>query len=329
MQPQCLLTLCSHVYARHTRAARILCNTFRNSTQAASKHLKEDAKGSNMDTTIMAHSDPSTYIFELGGPLLLTAPHGIALWRGGWVGFKKEKHLDEVLVSEIVLKLAKRMSTVFGVPASFMVWNVPRTRPYDERNLDPNFLPKELFGLSPWHQALESFRSYGCDVKLPILHVDIHGKRDRKSDLALDVGMGGMKAYWKDKEMVTKLRKGFEESFTNMLGPVGIVKNGMPFTVDMDPEMSGFRLDRSVFTLSTQSAMLGIPSVQLEIPKTMRQKLNEDDDFLLKFADCIMHVFEQGICQGALPSRDWYSSHCRTPATDIDRVLMELKQHQQ
>ncbi|XP_067677056.1 uncharacterized protein [Haliotis asinina] len=317
------------LFARHARAARILCIAFRNSTQAASNHLKDDAKESNKDTTVMTQSDPSTYIFELGGPLLLTAPHGIALWRGGWDGVKKEKHIDEVWVSEIVLKLAKRMSTVFGVPASFMVWNVPRTRPYDERNLDPNFLPKELFGLSPWHQALESFGSYGCDVKQPILHVDIHGKRDRKGDLALDVGMGGMKALWKDKEIVTRLRKGYEQSFTNMFGPMGIVKNGMRFTVDMDPEMSGFRLDQSVFTLSTQSAMMGIPSVQLEIPKSMRQKLNEDDDFLAKFADCIMHVYKQGICQGALPSRDWYTTHCRTPATDIDTLLMELKKQQQ
>ncbi|XP_046326633.2 uncharacterized protein LOC124111097 [Haliotis rufescens] len=323
-------TLCSPL---DIRAARGLDNTFRHPTQTDSKLKSERLKGiaeeSNIDTTLMAQSNPSTYIFKLGGPILLTAPHGIALWRGGWDGRKKEKHVQELLASEIVLKLAKHMSTVFGVPASFMVWNIPQTRPYDSRNVDPNFLSRDLFPVCPWHQALESFRSYGCDVKLPLLHVDIHGKRDRRSDLALDVGLGGMKAYCKDKEMVTRLMKCYEESFTNMFEPLGIVKNGMPFSVDMNPIMSGFRPDPTVFTLSTQSAMLGTSSVQLEIPKTMRQTLFEDDDFLSKFADCIMHVYQQVICQGKLHPHDWYTSHCRAPTADIDNILVELEQHRQ
>ena len=48
-------------------------------------------------------------------------------------------------------------------------------------------------------------------------------------------------------------------------------KRRQPFTVKMDPQMNGYWGDNTYQTMAHQSALLGTPSIQLEIPYTMRQ----------------------------------------------------------
>ena len=48
-------------------------------------------------------------------------------------------------------------------------------------------------------------------------------------------------------------------------------KRRQPFTVKMDPQMNGYWGDNTYQTMSHQSALMGTPSIQLEIPYTMRQ----------------------------------------------------------
>jgi hypothetical protein len=48
-------------------------------------------------------------------------------------------------------------------------------------------------------------------------------------------------------------------------------KRRQPFTVKMDPLMNGYWGDNTYQTMSHQSALMGTPSIQLEIPYTMRQ----------------------------------------------------------
>jgi len=41
---------------------------------------------------------------------------------------------------------------------------------------------------SPFHQAIHRFIEEFKDSKTPLLHIDIHGKMDRRSDLNMDIG---------------------------------------------------------------------------------------------------------------------------------------------
>lgn len=56
--------------------------------------------------------------------------------------------------------------------------------------MDPNYLLKQHFSKSPFHQSLHhwALKSQGR----PLLHVDIHGKLDRQNDCNIDVGIRSM-----------------------------------------------------------------------------------------------------------------------------------------
>jgi hypothetical protein len=74
------------------------------------------------------------------------------------------------------------------VEASFVVWN--KDRPLDKKGdlrLDPNYLAESQFEHSSFHQCLHKFIQENKD--LPLLHIDIHGKKDRKNNSDIDLGV--------------------------------------------------------------------------------------------------------------------------------------------
>jgi hypothetical protein len=86
---------------------------------------------------------------------MLTAPHGLKVWRGGKAhGDRRRVHLRERYITEIVLKLALRVEAKTGVPCSFVCWNMKTAVDLDKNNKDPNYLLEEQFDDSPWHAAL-------------------------------------------------------------------------------------------------------------------------------------------------------------------------------
>jgi len=62
--------------------------------------------------------------------------------------------------------------------------------------MDPNFLSLEKMETSPFHQAIHRFIEEHKDSKVPLLHIDIHGKMDRRSDLNMDIGTTALRNYW-------------------------------------------------------------------------------------------------------------------------------------
>ena len=58
---------------------------------------------------------------------------------------------------------------------SFLFWGV--TNVISDGDIDPNYMMKQQFADSPFHQALQCWAL--LNQEQPILHVDIHGKMDR------------------------------------------------------------------------------------------------------------------------------------------------------
>jgi hypothetical protein len=156
------------------------------------------------------HASEPDVIFSLAGPILLTCPHSLNIVRGGKDGETRRIHKRERHSSEIVLKLASLIEQLTGKPASYIIWNRMNARKGDPRYLDPNYLTQAQSPKSPWHHALHAFQevwrpdlsdmevddggSGGRDngsmttANFPVLHVDVHGKMDRKDNLDLDIG---------------------------------------------------------------------------------------------------------------------------------------------
>lgn len=85
--------------------------------------------------------------------------------------------------------LGERQSEHVG--ASFIVWNKDRVDEPESsaftRRLDPNFLCRSQFPFSTFHQCLHKFAQ--TNRGKPLLHIDIHGKKDRKINSEIDLGV--------------------------------------------------------------------------------------------------------------------------------------------
>ena len=67
----------------------------------------------------------------------------------------------------------------------------------DPSNLDPNYLQKSMFFISPFHWGLRTLRRQCANMEMPPFHVDFHGKHDR--DASMDIGTKTMEEIWPEK----------------------------------------------------------------------------------------------------------------------------------
>lgn len=231
------------------------------------------------------------FVFRLHGPILLTAPHGIKLWRGGTDGRKKRIHYREIWSTEIVLKLAAHINKYMGVPASFMVWDRRIASPLHHGNLDPNYLTEGQLAVSPWHEALLQFKRFGELNRCPILHVDVHGKKNRKANLDVDFGFKALETRWQDQGFVGWLKSEAESSFNRLFDkPCCDSNDDIKYTTNVNPMLCG-DWGRDLYTMTCQSVCMGVPAFQLEIPRSIRHHLIADDVFMSKFAKCIVDIY--------------------------------------
>ena len=242
-----------------------------------------------------SYSQPSLpYVKNLDGPLLFTAPHGLEVFRGGDEYSKEPRrvHLREMFSTEIALKLALHCVDY----SSFMVWNFKTARKKDPSNTDPNYLFKQQFANSPWNRMLHEWRDKYQHKEPFLLHVDIHGKMERKRDgnvQYLDIGLMPMQVLWRKQSEVKYLKECLSRKIQEALdihneSEAGKVKKYM---VDSDPRLHGYWGEDMMTTMSHQSAMLGIPAVQLEIPFSLRNLLMTDNTLFDHFASAIQTAF--------------------------------------
>lgn len=271
-------------------------NTHKNGSKHSSK--KETSKNNNQYAKLVKPilskiiTNTPACMFKLFGPILLSAPHGIKLWRGGTEGRRRRIHYREIHVTEILLKVANEINRIAGIPPSFIIWDRRMAMPADFKNLDPNYLTEKQFPQSPFHEALEYFKQFGRDNKLPLLHIDMHGKKNRKTNMDLDVGFKAMETHWKDQSFAKWLKNETECVFTTMFSDPKYVyeKNNMRFTVNVNPSLCG-DWGGDLYTMTCQSVVMGTPAFQLEIPRAIRNQLIVDDELVTKLAQSIVDIY--------------------------------------
>jgi len=269
-------------------------------------------------------TDWSPCVQLLHGPILFTSPHGIEVYRSD--DDNKEDHQQQLRLhkrerytQELCVKLALAMHKHLGMCGSFNIWNYKTTAPKDKSNLDPNYLFEHQFAKSPWHQMLLKFKSKFSSSNQQeqqeeqhhkqqqpfLLHIDIHGKKDRENNFDIDVGTMPMQVLWSNKNQYEHLVNTCEEELGKALekhshkhvlhktskttGKIKTLKMG----VEIEPALHGYWGDKIMTTISHQSVMLGMPAAQLEIPSTMRKALVTDDEFFNDFAAAIANIYTQ------------------------------------
>ena len=123
-------------------------------------------------------------------------------------------------------------------------------------------------------------------------HIDIHGKINRKDNRTIDVGIESMKYEWpysdKDNEFANELDVMTQEYINNAFE--GVIVDGFPVDATSDWYLSGY-WGEDLHTMTTQAIILGVPSFQLEIPRSVRKLLSLNDTLLEKFATNIYNLY--------------------------------------
>ncbi len=151
---------------------------------------------------------------------------------------------------------------------SFMFWGVSSV--VNEQDMDPNYLLKQHFPKSPFHQSLHHWvlKSQGR----PLLHVDIHGKLDRQNDCNIDVGIRSMEAHWDNDPLIQKIHIFFKQN-NPLFSEYKFGKFDLCF--ETNPCLHGY-WGGGIHTMTQQAIILGIPSIQLQIPLSVRKRMFKD-----------------------------------------------------
>jgi len=179
-------------------------------------------------------------------------------------------------------------------PPTLLMWD-PRMR-YDKKLLDPNYLWKEWAHESPFHQAIHKFIYHWHQKGEPMFHIDFHGKMNRRSNLNLDVGsVAFSEEHWDtNRRMYNKVIKMTKNELKKSIcnNVTYYTKYGQfKFDINMDPYLCGCWVDGQM-TMVQQTAQLGLPSIQFEIPLKMRKELTQNKRLLDNFADSIYNIYK-------------------------------------
>jgi hypothetical protein len=81
-----------------------------------------------------------------------------------------------------------------------------------------------------------------------------------------------METRWESKQFVESFKEETHSAFTKVFQDPSYEKRGMKYAINVDPLLCG-DWGGDLYTMTCQSVCLGIPSFQLEIPKTVRTRL--------------------------------------------------------
>jgi hypothetical protein len=196
---------------------------------------------------------------------------------------------------------------------SFCVWNCVTALPIskhpqvqgDLNYTDPNYTFKNQFEKSPWNLALRRFKSRvqltsaqnekGNGITIIPLHIDLHGKINRKDNFDLDVGMDSFIEFLgkQQPQISSKMFQSCRENFLEAMKKCPTQLHGFSAGVESQPYLSGLWGcgESDPYTMTTQAVLLGLPSFQLEIPLTMRHALMADKLFFEAFAMAFAKIF--------------------------------------
>ena len=184
----------------------------------------------------------------MAGPVLFTAPHGLEVYRGGEAAGETERvNKKELHTNEICLLLSLKVKKYLGIEGSFVMWNQKTAIPKDYKNLDANYLFEKEFTQSPFHLFLHKLKHLYSHF--PTLHIDIHGKINRKDDRNIDIGFAPMIALWKDQKQAQLVKDDFCKRMQQAVSSCKKTFSGFPITIDKNPYLSGYWGDNMMTTI--------------------------------------------------------------------------------
>ena len=93
---------------------------------------------------------------------------------------------------------------------------------------------------------------------MPLFHIDVHGKHEKKGHMNLDLGTMPMQVEYQDQELWYNLTSQLAHEFSKVFK--GIKIKGVCAQCDPDPRLHGF-WGTNVQTISHQCVMMGIPAI--------------------------------------------------------------------
>ena len=109
----------------------------------------------------------------------------------------------------------------------------------------------------------------------------------------IDLGTRALKDDFKPEDqdsIISHLIDGFAQRMTDIFQGVEI--KGMNVHCNPDGELIGKWVTGNMHTMTHQSVLLGVPAMQLEIPRSLRNLLIKDRTYLVAFANCILSTYE-------------------------------------
>jgi hypothetical protein len=171
---------------------------------------------------------------------------------------------------------------------SFIFWGA--TNLISDTDIDPNYLLPKMFADNPFHQSLHKWAN--INPERPLFHVDIHGKCDRENNCEVDVGICSMDVLWENDPLGHKIRVFFEQH-GNIFGELKFNK-GFKCKFNTNPNLHGY-WGGEIHTMTTQAILLGIPSIQFEIPFSVRKRLLRDKELRAKLNNLVLQLYHQVI----------------------------------
>lgn len=127
------------------------------------------------------------------------------------------------------------------------------------------------------------------------MHIDFHGKLNRKDNLNMDVGsIAYYYEHWDTthkfyNKLIKCVKNEMKRSICNNVTYVTKYGN-FKFDVDMDPFLCGCWADGQQ-TMVQQGVKLGIPSLQIEMPLKMRKELVGNRRLIENLAESLVNIY--------------------------------------
>lgn len=224
------------------------------------------------------------------GFFIFSAPHTQNVVRPG------EIHLAEIYIKKIVMRLEKKLGKN---NISTITWknnsknkkstknkNI-KTREKDTKKykIDPNYYPKDSLENSIWYKflrkKLELAKKKNEEKKLFL--IDLHGMRNNKKDYDIIIGFEALKKYLpKDKS---------RKIIANIIEVMERLGQKYNLKIGYNIIFKGF-INEKYYTVSQQSNSLGIPAIQMEISRKIREKLVTKDTFFINFTRTLNNLYK-------------------------------------
>jgi hypothetical protein len=207
------------------------------------------------------------YILVKGqGPLLITAPHTIKTIRG------YKEHGCECGIRKIIHKLYNILGPE---KCTIITWDYDLVKQYKIKGLgDPNYEDDIL--TSAWNDKLEEYRK---KQKGFCLHIDLHGMKNKSSYYDIEIGMKPLEK--KHKLLSEKIKMIINEELGNV-----------HFSHTFKGIFGGYGSKENP-TVSRQGVDLGLYSFQVELERSIRKKIQNDNMLLNKFARLLVRIFKR------------------------------------